>query len=245
MHGAVGTGKGASPRREQGYVPLRAAQVVRGQDVFGDRPRQRGASRNLAHPRQRRPLAWAGEHGIGPRVRARVRGTERGIDAAQGHRHTGPARLDAADDLVGAGIPVGHHRGHEHGIGAGLGGEIGLKDVDGQAIPSPAAGDVGQGGGLGHLDLCVLPTAVRVARRARRWCGGVVPVQAVDQGHLVPGIAQHGGHGQQAERFDPQVIGRKVIDPGIDTQHTGHWLPNQDLAGFLQPARSSRTSVTK
>ena len=175
-----------------------------------------GAPTNILDPPQGRFLAGASQHGVGPSVTPRVFAAQRGIDAAQGYRHPGPARLDPANGLKRAGVPVGHRRRDKHRIGTWPGGELGLKDLDGQAVPTPAPGNVGQDRGLGHVDLGELSAAIRVARRARRWRSGVMTVEAVYQGHLVPGAAQRSGHRQQAKRLDPQVVRRKVIDPGMD-----------------------------
>ncbi len=176
VHGAVGAAVGAAPRGLHGGVALRAAQVVGRQKVAVTSRKGARLAGHLVHPVQglRRPRPR--EHGIRARMPARVLCAQRGIDAAQGHGHVRPARLDAADGLNQAGVPVGHHRGDQGRVGARSGVELGLKDPDRQAIAPPAARDVGQGSGLGYLDLGELPAAVGIARRTGRWRVGIMAV---------------------------------------------------------------------
>ena len=98
--------------------------------------------------------------------------------------------------------------------GAGAARQRRVEQLQGQAVAPIAARDKGHRLRLVHDRLEKLARAVRPGLRRAG-----VRRQAVEQGDAVAAVAQRGGDGQQPQRLDPQVVGRKIIDPGVDEQN--------------------------
>ena len=191
-----------------------------------------GRAGNAIHPVQNLSLTGAGQDSIRTRASTCVIRAERGIDTTQRHRYIGPAGLDTSNHLKRARIPIGHHGSDENSIRVGLDIELFLENLGWQAVSSPAARNVGQGFGFSHLRLGETPTAVRVTLGTGSRRTGMAAVEAVNQSHIVPCLTQHRSHGQEAEGLDPQVVGREVIDPGVDAENSCH-KPRSTIESFL------------
>jgi hypothetical protein len=50
----------------------------------------------------------------------------------------------------------------------------------------------------------------------------VLPVEAINQCDIVASVAQHTSDSHQTERLNPQIVRRKVHDPGMDAEHSCH-----------------------
>ena len=50
---------------------------------------------------------------------------------------------------------------------------------------------------------------------------GVKPIQTVDIGDLNTVMPQHGSNGEETHGFGPEVVGRKVVNPGVDAKNVG------------------------
>jgi hypothetical protein len=99
------------------------------------------------------------------------------------------------------------------------------KEIGGDTVPAERPGNVGKR--CRPLDFLTPELAGPVSapgrggKSASRYHSGMVNVQAVDEVDLVPTASQKSGQGKEPERLGPEIVGRKVIDPGVDQEDTG------------------------
>ena len=169
---------------------------------------------HLSSQAQGRSQARAGYHLVSPRVLPGMLRAESSIYASKDNGHRAKLCPYVADRLYHTRIPVGHARSDHHQVRAQRGCQGCIETIQGQAKASVMARDGRHrfrlvDDGLEELARAI-GTGLGRAREGR---------EAVDEGDAVAIVAQGSGNSQKPQWLDPEVVGCKVIDPGIDEEN--------------------------
>ncbi len=188
-------------------------QVVR---VWKDRPRRRPTG-DLFQKSENGCFSRPGHHPVGAAVFLGVFRAQGGVDPSQDNGHVGEALPGQANGRSHPGVPVGHEGGHQDGGGGGDPGQALPESRLADAVAPVAPGDPLQGRGRRDDFLGVAPGAERPGP-------GMGRAQTIQEVDLIPLGPQPPRQIEQPQRPGKKIVGREIIDPGVDQEEGGTGL---------------------
>ena len=155
-----------------------------------------------------------GNHPVGAAVLFGVLPAQAGVDPSQDDRRPREVLPGQADGRGHPGVPVSHEGGHQDGRGPGDVGQTGPKRRFADAVTPVAPGDPRKGRGWRHDFLGVAAGA----EGAGPGVGRVQAIQPMDR--IAPGLQQP-RQIKQPQRPGEKIVGREIIDPGVDQEEGG------------------------
>ena len=215
--GAVATIQGAAPGGEDGNIRGMLQEVqgrigpgVQVVQVWNNRPRRRPTG-DLLQKRANGRFSRPGHHPVGAAVFPGVLRAQGGINPSQDDGDIGEVLPGQADGRGHPWVPVGHEGGHQDGGGGGDPGQALPESRLADAVAPIAPGDPLQGRGRRDDFLMVAPGAERPGP-------GVGRAQTIQEVDLIPLSPEPPRHIQQPQGPGKKIVGRKIIDPGVDQE---------------------------
>ncbi len=181
--------------------------------VWNDWPRRRQTG-DLLQDTQNGRFSRPGHHPVGAAVFLGVLRAQGGVDPSQDDGNAGEALPGQADGRGHPGVPVGHEGGHQDGGGGGDPGQALPESRLADAVAPVAPGDPRQGRGRRDDFLGVAPGAERSGP-------GVGRAQAIQEVDRIPLSPQPPRQIEQPQRPGKKIVGRKIVDPGVDQEEGG------------------------
>jgi len=148
-----------------------------------------------------------------------VIGTQSGVNSPQDDRNTGKVFPQEPYGLQDPWIPVGHGRGNQGQVGARKFMKVSPGHLRWNSIPAVFSRDGPKGFGLGNDLFEDVPPAILFSLRgfqgASQLFGKEGEIQAIEEGNPETLGPKNTAEVKQPQGFHPEVVGGKVMDPGI------------------------------
>jgi hypothetical protein len=176
---------------------------------------------NFIQDRKERLFGGSGDDDVGTRSPAGMLCAQCRVNPAEDDGDGPESFPNELDGQLDAGIPIGHRSRDQDDVGNGQTGQLVTKNRNGNSVARIFSGNAAQDSRLIDLGLEKRPPAVGLGRSrfSEARTGAVQAIQEMEPGVGVP--ANEPGRVKQPERAQPEIIGREIVNPGVDEEDIG------------------------